>query len=328
MFMGSEQNKSSKVFTFIDLFAGIGGFHYGLSKVGGECVYANEWDRVPAEIYEINHDVKPDGDITKVPAKNIPEHDVLAGGFPCQAFSISGKQNGFSDPRGTLFFDIMRIVKHHKPKIVFLENVKNFATHDGGKTLLTVKNSLNKAGYVFYSQLYNASDFGLPQSRKRFIMVGVRNDLSNSKKFVFPTPPSNLVPLKSVLEKNVSKDFYITRSDITVDLNKTVSSTVNKPVRIGSLGEGRQGERIYDINGHSITLSAYGGGIGGKTGLYYINGKVRKLTPRECARLQGFPEDFILPESKNAAWQVFGNSVPVPIIETVGKALVEQNMFN
>lgn len=315
-------------FTFIDLFAGIGGFHYALTNVGGACVYANEWDKIPAKLYELNHHIKPDGDITKVAADTIPEHDLLAAGFPCQAFSISGKQNGFSDPRGTLFFDIMRIVDHHKPKIVFLENVKNFAAHDGGKTLLTVKNSLTKAGYVFYSQLYNASDFGLPQARKRFIMLGIRNDLKNAHSFVFPTPPSPIVSLKSVLELNIPKEFYINRADIKVDVNKTVTAAVNKPVRIGQLGEGRQGERIYDINGHSITLSAYGGGVGAKTGLYYVDGKVRKLTPRECARLQGFPETFILPESKNSAWQVFGNSVPIPIIEKVGKALIEQGMLH
>lgn len=314
-------------FSFVDLFAGVGGFHYGLSNVGGVCVYANEWEPHAAKLYGLNHGVKPDGDITKVDVGDIPEHDVLAAGFPCQAFSISGKRNGFSDPRGTLFFDIMRIVEARKPRVVFLENVKNFATHDGGKTLLTVRNSLTNAGYVFYSKLYNASDFGLPQSRKRFIMVGIREDVDDADGFVFPEPSKPLVALKSVLETNVSAEYYVNRSDVVLDLSKRSRNVVNKPVRVGMVNKGGQGERIYDINGHAITLSAYGGGVGAKTGLYYVDGKIRKLTPRECARLQGFPESFILPESKQTAWRVFGNAVPVPIVQTVAEALVEQSII-
>lgn len=318
---------SKSDFKFIDLFAGIGGFHYALESVGGQCVMASEWENIPAQSYELNHKLKPLGDITEIDAKSIPSHDVIAAGFPCQAFSISGKQNGFADPRGTLFFDIVRIAKFHSPKVLILENVRNFAKHDGGKTLLTVKNTLEKIGYNFYSKLYNASDFGVPQSRERFIMVAIRKDLDAKNSFVFPMPSYKLISLADILEKNVGAEYEVNRSDMVINYSKVSQVKVNAPVRIGSIAKGRQGERIYDSNGHSITLSAFGGGVGAKTGLYLVNGKVRKLTPRECARLQGFPDSFILPKSNNAAWQVFGNSVPIPIIKAVAEALITQKFI-
>ena len=315
-------------FNFIDLFAGIGGFHYALDKIGGECVFVSEWDDVPAKLYELNHGMKPHGDITTVKASDIPAHDLIAAGFPCQAFSISGKQNGFSDPRGTLFFDIMRIAEYHRPKVLFLENVRNFAQHDNGKTILTVKNTMEKHGYHFYGKLFSASDFGVPQARERFIMVGLREDIDPNRSFMFPEGSKKLVSVNDILEKGADvSEYVINRKDITMDLTKLSSKKQNKTLRIGSVGAGRQGERIYDPNGHAITLSAFGGGVGAKTGLYYINGKVRKLTPRECARVQGFPDSFILPQSKNAAWQVFGNSVPVPLISAVAQSLRDQKFI-
>lgn len=318
----------SNSFDFIDLFAGIGGFHYALQSIDGKCKFASEWDVIPASSYEINHGIKPHGDITKVDASDIPPHDLIAGGFPCQAFSISGKQNGFADPRGTLFFDVMRLADYHKPKVLFLENVRNFAQHDGGKTLLTVKNTMETRGYHFYGQLFSASDFGVPQARERFIMVGLREDIDPGRSYRFPTPPKTLVCINDILEKGVDvSEYVVNRPDIVMDLSKLSKEKQNKTLRIGSVGQGRQGERIYDPNGHAITLSAFGGGVGAKTGLYYINGKVRKLTPRECARAQGFPESFILPATKNASWQVFGNSVPVPLIRAVAKSLRDQKFI-
>lgn len=313
-------------FTFIDLFAGIGGFHYALARHGGKCIWASEWDKTAASVYEINHKLKPAGDITKIEASDIPEHDLLAAGFPCQAFSISGKQNGFSDPRGTLFFDIARIVKHHRPRIVFLENVRNFEKHDEGRTLKTVETVLTNMGYNFYGRLYNASDFGLPQNRQRYIMIAIRKDFDVNKSYIFPEPPRIDVALEDILEKDVIK-YRINRNDMQLFPNKFLKTRINKPQQIGKVAAGRQGERIYDPKGHSITLSAYGGGIGAKTGMYLIDEKVRKLTPRECARLQGFPEDFILPETDQASWKIFGNSVPINILDSVIESLKVQGFL-
>lgn len=309
---------------FIDLFAGIGGFHYALADQGHKMVFASEWDKEAASTYELNHGIRPYGDITAIPAQLIPRHDIIGAGFPCQAFSVSGRQAGFSDPRGTLFFDIARIAAHHRPKILFLENVRNFAQHDGGNTLRTVVKVLEDLRYNVYTRLYNASDFGLPQNRQRFFIVAVNKDYS-TEPFIFPEPPKTPVCLNDIiLDDNFTHPFVTTREDIRLDLSKEPTLPVNKPVRLGILGKGGQGERIYSASGHAITLSAYGGGVGAKTGLYYINGKVRKLHPRECARVQGFPEDFLIPMRNQMAWKQFGNSVPVNVLRAIAKAFTEQ----
>lgn len=311
--------------TFIDLFAGIGGFHYALESQGHKAVFASEWDKNACETYEDNHGLKPAGDITTLDPVNIPSHDIIAGGFPCQAFSISGKQNGFSDPRGTLFFDILRIATHHRPKILFLENVRNFAQHDNGNTLVTVLHALDGLGYNAFTQLFNASDFGLPQNRQRFFIVAVNREFSD-KEFVFPEPLHTPVKLEDVLldDDSLTDPLVISRADIVINANKLSTSQQNKPIRIGQVGKGGQGERIYSPLGHAITLSAYGGGVGAKTGLYLIDDKVRKLHPRECARLQGFPEEFILPVKNTVAWKQFGNSVPINVLKEIAKAFTKQ----
>ena len=174
-----------KNWKFIDLFAGLGGFRLALESLGAECVYSSEWDIPVQEVYYNNFGDIPDGDITKVNEKSIPNHDILCAGFPCQAFSISGKQRGFRDDRGTLFFDVARIVKEKKPKIVFMENVKNFATHDSGKTLQVVKSTMEKLGYTFNQKILNSVDYGIPQKRERLYMVCFRKDLL-IKNFTFP----------------------------------------------------------------------------------------------------------------------------------------------
>lgn len=311
--------------TFIDLFAGIGGFHYALEEQGLNPIWASEWDTKAAELYALNHGLIPAGDITQIAVEDIPPHDVLTAGFPCQAFSISGKQAGFADARGTLFFDIARIVAHHHPKVVFLENVRNFAKHDEGRTLATVKKTLEDLGYDFYGKLFNASDFGLPQNRQRYIMVAIRSDLNAT--FNFPTPPNFDVALEDILETGDMSKYEIHREDVIFDPNKFLTARQNASQQIGKVAQGRQGERIYDPKGHAITLSAYGGGIGAKTGLYLIDGKVRKLSPRECARLQGFPESFILPESPQTAWKVFGNSVPINLLRAITQSIKESGVF-
>jgi DNA (cytosine-5)-methyltransferase 1 len=311
---------------FIDLFAGIGGFRYALEYYSdAKCVFTSEWDKHAQKTYQDNFGEIPNGDITQINENDIPSHDVLCAGFPCQAFSVSGKQRGFEDTRGTLFFDVARIAEFHSPKVLFLENVKNFQKHDDGKTLLVVKNTLEKIGYNLYSKLFNASHFGLPQNRERFFMVAIRKDLDN-KKFEFPKPPMINVKLKDILlSKEETQNLIITNKDININANKVLISPDPsgnfplKPIRIGEYRKGGQGERIYHELGHAITLSAYGGGIGAKTGLYLIDGKIRKLHPRECARIQGFPEQFIIHENKNQAYKQFGNSVPINIITEIYK---------
>ncbi|MBP7172699.1 MAG: DNA cytosine methyltransferase [Cloacibacterium sp.] len=310
-------------YNFIDLFAGIGGFHLALNSMGAECVFASEWDKYAVETYEQNFHLKPFGDITKISEKDIPTHDILCGGFPCQAFSISGKQKGFEDTRGTLFFDIARITDFHKPKVLFLENVKNLAKHNEGKTLKIITNSLQELGYSVFTKILNSSNFGLPQNRERIYIVAFHNSL-NSNSFKFPVPPNTPICLDQLLENEPKNAKIIERNDIEIYKNYTVSNSLlsemevlNKPIQIGKVNKGGQGERIYHTLGHAITLSAYGGGVGSKTGLYLVNGKIRKLSPRECARVQGFPDNFVLNSSNTQAYKQFGNSVSVNVLQYI-----------
>jgi len=308
---------------FIDLFAGIGGFHIALSKYGAECVFSSEWDKYAKITYEENFGIKPNGDITQINEKDIPDHDILCAGFPCQAFSISGRQLGFNDTRGTLFFDVARIIKEKKPKVVILENVKNFAKHDNGNTLAVVKNTLNELGYSFNYEVLNASNFGLPQKRERVFMVAIADREIN---FSFPIGTFQPISLNDVIDKELD-EFQIIREDIKLDnekINEIYQSNIsyNKPLRIGTINKGGQGERIYSTFGHAITLSAYGGGPGSKTGCYLVNDKIRKLSPRECARVQGFPDSFKINVSNSQAWKQFGNSIPIKVLEAIIETLI------
>jgi DNA (cytosine-5)-methyltransferase 1 len=326
-----NHNKILRGYKFIDLFAGIGGFHYALKSYGAECVFASEIDKKASETYYINHQLRPKGDITEVNEQDIPTHEILCGGFPCQAFSISGKQKGFEDTRGTLFFDIARIIDYQKPKILFLENVKNFVKHDKGRTLETVLKTLKNLNYTVFHKVLNTSNFGLPQNRERVYIVGFNNNDFKEINFSFPNP--NLISsLENILEINPEKGKIIERNDISIYKDFHISSNMfgeidlpNKPIQIGKVNKGGQGERIYHSKGHAITLSAYGGGVGSKTGLYKVGDKIRKLSPRECARVQGFPDSFILPESITEAHKQFGNSVSINtlqfIIDEISKAI-------
>ncbi len=309
-----------KQLNFIDLFAGIGGFRMALEKHGAQCVFSSEWDRDAQDTYEKNFGEIPKGDITKINEKDIPEHDILCGGFPCQAFSISGKQRGFKDTRGTLFFDIARIVKHHKPKVVFLENVKNLTRHYHGNTLKIILRTLENLGYDVFYQVLVASDFGVPQARNRIYIICFRKDLEITS-FNFPQPTYKKIYVKDILEDDEqAKDCIVNRTDLKFWKKDETPSL--KLIQIGQINNGGQGERIYSINGHAITLSAYGGGVAGKTGAYLINGKIRRLTPRECARVQGYPEWFKIPVNKSQAYKQFGNSVSVPVVEAIFKQIL------
>ena len=328
-----ETQQELKGYKFIDLFAGIGGFHYALNSFGAECVFASEIDKKAQNTYYSNHSISPYGDITQINEIDIPKHDILCGGFPCQAFSISGKQKGFEDTRGTLFFDIARIVNYHQPKILFLENVKNFTRHDNGKTLQTVIDTLTALNYTVQYKVLNTSNFGLPQNRERVYIIAFHNSYT-IKTFYFPSP--NIISkLEDILEENPLNGKIIDREDVffNKDFNPTQNifgniDFPNKPIQIGKVNKGGQGERIYHPLGHAITLSAYGGGVGSKTGLYKINNKIRKLSPRECARIQGFPEEFIIPESISEAHKQFGNSVSINVLQHITQEIINTIQLN
>ena len=311
------KNKNLSGYTFIDLFAGLGGFRLALESLGAKCVYSSEWDKPVRKVYSDNFDEIPDGDITQVDEKNIPDHDILCAGFPCQAFSISGKQNGFEDSRGTLFFDVARIVKEKQPKVVFMENVKNFASHDGGKTLDVVRATMENLGYTFFYKVLSAVDFGIPQKRERIYMVCFRNDL-NVASFNYPKPFELQKHVEDFLlsDENMVSHLYVDRPD-TYFNDKKDEHYSNKTIRLGIVNKGRQGERIYSTKGIAITLSANGGGVFSKTGGYLINGRTRKLHPRECARLMGFPDSYIISDSPNQVYKQFGNSVVIDVLQLI-----------
>ncbi len=311
------KEKKLEGMTFIDLFAGLGGFRIALESLGARCVYSNEWDDPVRKVYQENFGDYPEGDITKVDEKTIPDHDILCAGFPCQAFSISGKQRGFEDSRGTLFFDVARIVKEKKPKVVFLENVKNFASHDDGRTLEVVKNTMEELGYTFLQKVLNAVNYGVPQKRERIYMVCFRKDLDVTY-FRFP----KAFPLNKHVEDYLLEDstlvehLYVDRPDTYYNDTKDDHYS-SSPIRLGTVNKGGQGERIYSTKGIAITLSAYGGGIFAKTGGYLVNGRPRRLHPRECARLMGYPDTYKICESSNQAYKQFGNSVVIDVLQLI-----------
>lgn len=334
-------------YNFIDLFAGLGGFRLALESLGAQCVYSNEWDRHAQDVYQKNFGERPDGDITKVDEKAIPEHDIICAGFPCQAFSISGKQRGFEDSRGTLFFDVARIVKEKRPKVVFMENVKNFASHDSGRTLEVVEGTMKELGYTVNHQVLNAAHYGVPQKRERIYIVCFDETLPNTN-FSFPEKEKLRKRVADLLlpsEDSTLDDLWVSRKDF-LPVKQTTRNTVEdgngendgiddsdsvptKTIRVGVVNKGGQGERIYDPNGVGITLSAHGGGVFAKTGGYLINKKMRKLHPRECARLMGFPDTYQLGDKTSQTYKQFGNSVVVDVIQKIGweigTTLTEQN---
>lgn len=318
---------------FIDLFSGIGGFYRVFKEFGFECVFSSEINKAARDVYLLNYGIEPHGDITKIDPKIIPDHDILCAGFPCQSFSISGKGNGFLDPRGTLFFDIIKIAKIKKTKVLLLENVSNLKNHDNGNTFKIIKNTLEKEGYSVYEKVFNSKDFGLAQNRERIIIIASRIgtfDISKVKIF------KNKVFIKDILEKNI--DFeYLKKEEYVIipkDKWKTQKSGLifcgyrKKEIRKGvqqiKLEHSRvhkQPNRIYHINGVHPTISSQE-----SSGRFFIydGKKVRKLTQRECYRLQGFPDNHIIHKSKTEAYRQIGNSVPLNLIKYVVKEIVKQ----
>lgn len=321
-------------FKFIDLFAGIGGFRLAMQSFGGKCVFTSEWDEQAKKTYVANFGEVPFGDITKEETKKfIPDgFDVLCAGFPCQAFSIAGKRGGFEDTRGTLFFDVAEIIKQKQPKAIFLENVKGLFNHDKGKTLKTILNVLrNDLGYfVPDPQVLNAKDFGVPQNRERIFIVGFRGDLGIDS-FEYPKPTNKTAIFEHVKEENVvSVKYYLS--------NTYLNTLINHKKRHESKGNGFGYEIIPDDGTANAVVC---GGMGRERNLVYddriedftpithIKGEVnrkgiRKMTPREWARLQGFPDSFVIPVADASAYKQFGNSVAVPAIKATANEIIKR----
>lgn len=321
-------------FTFIDLFAGIGGFRIALQNLGGKCVYSSEFDAKAQETYLANFGEMPFGDITKQSTKNfIPKNfDILCGGFPCQAFSLAGKRLGFADEtRGTLFFEIEAILRKHQPKAFFLENVKGLAIHDKGNTLQTILKHLDDAGYdVVPPQILNAMDYGVPQHRERIYIIGFRKDLGiNINDFKYPEPISigdKRPRFRDVMEeKEVSVKYYLSTA--------YMDTLIRHKARHEAAGHGF-GYKIIDIDGVANAIVV--GGMGRECNLLIdkrltnftpitrIKGEVnkdgvRKMTPREWARLQGFPDKFKIVVADASAYKQFGNSVAIPAIQATAE---------
>lgn len=319
-------------FKFIDLFAGIGGFRMAMQNLGGKCIFTSEWDKEAQKTYRANYGEIPFGDITKEQTKKyIPDDfDVLCAGFPCQAFSIAGKRGGFEDTRGTLFFDVAEIIKRKKPRAIFLENVKGLRNHDKGKTLQTILNVLrNDLGYfVPEPQIINAKDFGVPQNRERIFIVGFSKETGVTE-FKYPEPLKKEVKFEDIKEEIVpaTKFFLSTQYLKTLELHKE---------RHASKGNGFGFEIIPD---EGIANAVVCGGMGRERNLVidkritdftpttHIKGEVnrqgiRKMTPREWARLQGFPDTFKIPVADASAYKQFGNSVAVPAIQATAEKLL------
>jgi len=303
---------------FIDLFCGVGGFRWALSELGHSCVFSCDNDPHAQETYALNFGETPHGDVKSLNAGDLPEHDVLCAGFPCQPFSISGKLQGFEDARGTLLHDVLRIANFHKPKVLFLENVKNFLGHDQGRTLAAAVEMMEDIGYHCHFSVLNASRFGVPQKRERIYFVCFRRDLRLDE-FTFPEPSDEDVALEEVLlprDHADLEDLLIHRADTFVSSDLPEERAL-RPLRVGTVGKGGQGERIYSIKGHAVTLSAFGGGVGAKTGLYLVDGKPRRLHPEECRRVMSFPDGFKLHPKPNVCYKQFGNSVAVKVVRMI-----------
>lgn len=313
--MITVQDKILTGYKFIDLFCGLGGFRLALESLGATCVFSSEIDENVSDVYERHFGERPQGDITKIDETSVPQHDILCAGFPCQPFSASGKKLGFEDTRGTLFFDVARIIKCIKPKVVFLENVMYLVEHDGGKTMSVIKATLEELGYSFNYSVLNALNYGVPQQRKRTYIVCFRNDI-DSKSFHFPYKRPLFSCINDVmLDESETKELRITR-DIYPP-NRKPKTQKSEVILYGFFNGGRQGERVYSTEGACITIATMN-----KELIHYFtkDGEevVRRLHNRECARLMGFPDSYAFPNNKQTAHHQIGNSVVVDVIQYIG----------
>lgn len=324
-----QQNKSEVPadadFTFIDLFAGIGGMRLAYESVGGHCVYSNEWNKYSQQTYFANFGEQPDGDITKVDENTIPDHDILVAGFPCQPFSIAGvskkqslgRATGFEDKtQGTLFFDVCRILKAKRPKAFMLENVKNLCSHDRGRTFKVITESLDELDYEVFYQVLDGQNY-VPQHRERILIVGFdRKRYGDGIKFDLDITPIEPKPvMRDILDSEVDDKY--TLSDKLWDYLQGYAA------KHKAAGNGF-GYGIADPDGVSRTLSARYHKDGSEILIAQEGKNPRRLTPRECARLQGFPEDFKIPVSDTQAYRQFGNSVVVPLMADVAQLICSE----
>lgn len=305
-------DSASPKFTFVDLFAGIGGIRIPFTELGGKCVFSSEWDKAAQISYSYNFGEVPFGDITKINSDSIPKHDVLLAGFPCQAFSIIGKMKGFADTRGTMFFEVARILQHHQPKAILLENVKQLVSHDGGKTFKVILDTLAELGYSVKWKILNALDFGLPQKRERVIIVGFKSAAA-CEQFNFDFEPI-AYDLASVLEDDKNVDSSLFASDMILD--KRRKRVEGKNVFYPSVW--------HENKSGNISILPYACAL--RTGASYnyllING-YRRPSSRELLRFQGFPEKFKIEVSHQEIRRQTGNSVAVPMIRAVAKKIIQ-----
>jgi len=305
-------DSASPKFTFVDLFAGIGGIRIPFTELGGKCVFSSEWDKAAQISYSYNFGEVPFGDITKINSDSIPKHDVLLAGFPCQAFSIIGKMKGFADTRGTMFFEVTRILQHHQPKAILLENVKQLVSHDGGNTFKVILDTLAELGYSVKWKILNALDFGLPQKRERVIIVGFKSAAA-CEQFNFDFEPI-AYDLASVLEDDKNVDSSLFASDMILD--KRRKRVEGKNVFYPSVW--------HENKSGNISILPYACAL--RTGASYnyllING-YRRPSSRELLRFQGFPEKFKIEVSHQEIRRQTGNSVAVPMIRVVAKKIIQ-----
>ncbi|HHC5992862.1 TPA: DNA (cytosine-5-)-methyltransferase [Staphylococcus aureus] len=312
-------------YKMIDLFAGIGGTRLGFQLHGNvKCVFSSEWDKFSAKTYKANFGETPKGDITQIIADEIPTHDILVAGFPCQAFSQAGLKKGFNDTRGTLFFDIARILKAKRPKCFLLENVKNLRSHDKGKTFDIIMNTLLELDYDVSSSILRARDFGCPQNRERIYIVGFdKQQIKNAENFSFPEPLPIETSLGSILESNVNDKYTIS--------DRLWYGHQRRKREHKAKGNGFGYSIFNETSPYTNTLSARYYKDGSEILIEQNKKNPRKLTPREAARLQGFPENYIIPVSDTQAYKQFGNSVSVPVVHAIASNIfqvLQQNKNN
>ena len=297
-------------FKFIDLFAGIGGIRLGFESVGGKCVFSSEFDEDACKTYETNFGEHPSGDITQIEAKDIPDFDILLGGFPCQAFSIIGKMEGFDNETcGTLFFEIERILREKQPKAFMLENVRNLVSHDNGNTFRIIRSHLEALGYIVYAKVLNALDFGLPQKRERIIIVGFKDNIL----FTFPEsiPPSKRLSLSDILESDVDDKYYVNKRIRESRLMRLKDPNYPRPYI------------SHENKAGSITPHPYSSCLrAGASANYILVNDERRPTEREMLRLQGFPESFKIVVPYSHIKHQTGNSVAVPVIKAVARQMI------
>lgn len=354
---------------YIDLFSGIGGFHLGFEQAGlGECVWANDWSEHSAAVYKhrFPNTAYKFGDITSIDVDELPSFDLLAGGFPCQAFSLAGKRRGFEDTRGTLFFEIARILEAKRPRLVLLENVKGLLSHDDGETFRVILETMDELGYWVEWSVLNSKNFGVPQNRERVFIVGHFGNKGGGQIFPLGQNDGKLNKGQSYISSCLDGNYHKGSSR---GFGGKARQLIKEDVglnQVGTLGKDSEATRVYSTSGLARTIKN-GGGMGAKTGLYAFSSsqrkhgietrikegeantlttqsesnksmnfvteenRIRRLTPRECERLQGFPDDWTLvpfknkPMSDSARYKMLGNAVTVNVIQTIGESILEAN---